>query len=565
MNRSPYGIQNAKRLSGIGVLGVGFVAEFEATQFRDDLMSASLPRRPLAAVDLGSNSFRLLLAEIDPSSAGPQLRILDQIKEPVRLGAGLDRQFELSEEARQRALLALGRFAERLEGLTLEAFRAVATNTFRVASNIGPFLKEASAVLGHPIEVVAGREEARLIYVGAAHSLPLDHQLRLVVDIGGGSTECIIGIDDEPRRRESLQIGCVALTQQFFGSGRLTRAAMRKARLHCGEQLAAHVRSFQRLGWQYAVGTSGTAKALLALVGANWGHTAITREGLSKLEDLCVDAGHVDALAHLPGLRLDRQPVIAGGLAAMQAVFDEFGIAEMGYCDSALREGILYDLLGRESGSDQREITISHLVERYRMDDHHGRQVAEQACTLLKDLRSSRQAVDGTSADADVETPDSLVWAARIREIGSFIAHDNAHRHGAYIVANADLPGFSAMEQQELALFVLGQSGSLKKVKALEPSMEQWEQILCLRLAVILQRRRDGRQTPVGIRALPGPIEAGWIISLPVEWAEQHPLTDQSLRQEIEEWGRVEVFRDVSYVLLGDGMSAGGQEIGERD
>ena len=210
-------------------------------------MSDSLPRRPLAAVDLGSNSFRLLLAEIDQSSAGPQLRILDQIKEAVRLGAGLDREFQLSEEARQRALQALGRFAERLEGLELEAFRAVATNTFRVAHNIGAFLKEASAVLGRPIEVVAGREEARLIYLGAAHSLPRDHQLRLVVDIGGGSTECIIGVDEQPRRRESLQIGCVALTQQFFSSGKITKAAMRKARLHCGEQLAAHVHGFKRL------------------------------------------------------------------------------------------------------------------------------------------------------------------------------------------------------------------------------------------------------------------------------------------------------------------------------
>ena len=535
-------------------------------------MSDSLPRRPLAAVDLGSNSFRLLLAEIDQSSAGPQLRILDQIKEAVRLGAGLDRQFELSEEARQRALQALGRFAERLEGLELEAFRAVATNTFRVAHNIGSFLKEASAVLGHPIEVVAGREEARLIYLGAAHSLPLDHQLRLVVDIGGGSTECIIGVDEQPRRRESLQIGCVALTQQFFSSGKITWAAMRKARLHCGEQLAAHVHGFKRLGWQYAVGTSGTAKALLALVNANFGHTAITREGLSLLEDLCVAAGHVDALVDLPGLRIDRQPVIAGGLAAMQSVFDEFGIEAMGYCDSALREGILYDLLGRESGSDQREITISHLVERYRMDDLHGRQVAEVACRLLRELKGSRQdgaaqntgqagsdpAFPGQGAAAPGSgqgnlsgcKPESLVWAARIREIGSFIAHDNAHRHGAYIVANADLPGFSAMEQQELSMFVLAQSGGLKKVRALEPTMAQWQQILCLRLAVILQRRRDGRETPITIRALPGGPEAGWVIALPAAWAEQHPLTDQSLRQEIEEWGRVGVFRDVSYVLL---------------
>ena len=290
----------------------------------------------------------------------------------------------------------------------------------------------------------------------------------------------------------------MALTQQFFSSGKITKAAMRKARLHCGEQLAAHVHGFKRLGWQYAVGTSGTAKALLALVNANFGHTAITREGLSLLEDLCVAAGHVDALADLPGLRADRQPVIAGGLAAMQSVFDEFGIEAMGYCDSALREGILYDLLGRELGADQREITISHLVERYRMDDQHGRQVADVACQLLRELKASRQ--DGAAPDAgqavvaqagsDVVSagqgagvpgygrptpsgckPESLIWAARIREIGSFIAHDNAHRHGAYILANADLPGFSAMEQQELSLFVLAQSGGLKKVRALEPTM----------------------------------------------------------------------------------------------
>ena len=571
-------------------------------------MSASLPRRPLAAVDLGSNSFRLLLAEIDQSSAGPQLRILDQIKESVRLGAGLDKHFDLSDEARQRALQALGRFAERLEGLELEGFRAVATNTFRVAHNIGPFLKEASAVLGHPIEVVAGREEARLIYLGAAHGLPLDHQLRLVIDIGGGSTECIIGIDDQPKRRESLQIGCVSLTQQFFSSGKISRAILRKARLHCGERLAEHVHAFRRLGWQYVVGTSGTAKALLALVNANFGHTAITREGLEQLEQLCLSAGHVDALADLPGLRADRQPVIVGGLAAMQAVFDEFGIEAMGYCDSALREGILYDLLGRESGSDQREITISHLVERYRMDDSHGRQVAEVACALLAELKGSRTQVNvqlatevsetgksdekaavaairaGTAADdtgasqagagdatglaaaADAAASgglvdmggrplpcdaESLIWAARIREIGSFIAHDNAHRHGAYILANADLPGFSAMEQQELSMLVLGQSGKLKKVLAMEPTMAQWQMVLCLRLAVILQRRRDGRQTPITIRALPGGPEAGWVISLPAEWAEQHPLTDQSLRDEIQEWGRVGVFRDVSYVLVG--------------
>ncbi|MDO4905470.1 MAG: Ppx/GppA phosphatase family protein [Lautropia sp.] len=507
-------------------------------------MSDPAVRRPLAAIDLGSNSFRLLIAEIDDSSAGPQLRILDQIKETVRLGAGLDQNFELSEEAQQRALQALGRFAERLDGLKLESFRAVATNTFRVARNAGSFLVQARAVLGRTIEVVAGREEARLIYVGAAHSLPRDGKRRLVVDIGGGSTECILGIDERAQRRESLQIGSVALTQQFFGQGKVTRGLMRRARLHCGERLASHVRAFQSMGWEYAVGTSGTAKALWQILEATLGHAEITRAGLAELEDRCVAAGHVNQL-DLPGLKADRRPVIAGGLAAMQAIFDEFGIESMSYCEGALREGILYDLLGRESGSDQREITISHLVERYRMDDAHGRRVAEVACSLLRDLTGSKIKC-GESREAD-----SMTWAARIREIGSFIAHDNAHKHGAYILANADLPGFSALEQQELALFVLAQSGGLKKVRLQNPTIGQWQRILCLRIAVILQRRRDGRQTPIVLRSLPGDPHQGWVLALPAEWAEQHPLTDQSLRDEIEEWQRIDAFKEVSYVLIG--------------
>lgn len=513
-----------------------------------DPMSVPAVRRPLAAIDLGSNSFRLLIAEIDQSSAGPQLRILDQIKETVRLGAGLDHNFELSEEAQQRALQALGRFAERLHGLKLESFRAVATNTFRVARNIDGFLKEASGVLGRAIEVVAGREEARLIYVGAAHSLPRDGQRRLVVDIGGGSTECIIGVNESIKRRESLQIGAVALTQQFFSQGRITRGAMRRARLHCGEQLAAQVHGFQRVGWEYAIGTSGTAKALEQIIQAELGLDRITREGMAALEQRCLAAGHVDSL-ELAGLKADRRPVIAGGLAAMQAIFDEFGIESMRYCEAALREGILYDLLGRESGTDQREITISHLVERYRMDDKHGRRVAEVACELLAEITASpRQAKAAASRQAE-----SLAWAARIREIGSFIAHDNAHKHGAYIVANADLPGFSALEQQELSLFVLGQSGGLKKLRQYNPSIGQWHKILCLRIAVILQRRRDGRQTPISLRALPGDAVQGWELAIPAAWASQHPLTNQSLQDEVEEWRRVDVFKTVSYVLTGAG------------
>lgn len=499
-------------------------------------------RRQLASVDLGSNSFRLLIVEVHESSAGQQIRLIDQIKDTVRLGAGLDQHRELSAQAQQRALQTLERFSERLRGFEVDTVRAIATNTFRVARNSAGFLREASAALGYPIEVIAGREEARLIYIGASHALPLDHQMRLIVDIGGGSTECIVGADHEPLRRESFQVGSVSLTQSFFADGRITRGALRKAQLHCGELLAGQVRAFQRLGWTYAVGTSGTAKSLWQVGQAEFGHDTITRESLAKIETMALRAGSADAL-RAQGLKPERQAVFCAGLAVMQAFFEEFQIESMSYCDSALREGILYDLLGRASGADRREITISHLVERYRMDDTHGRQVAAVACEILGGL------VDGLP---DAHFLQMLAWAARIREIGSFIAHADAHKHGGYIVANADLPGFSSSEQRLLALLVLGQTGGLRKLKSQEPTADEWLLILCLRIAVILQRRRDGRPTPIQVQPAIGGRDGrdgGISISLPGQWAGQHPLTNQSLQKEAAEWTAGAMIGEVGYTL----------------
>jgi len=503
-------------------------------------MPSSPARRQLASVDLGSNSFRLLIVEVDESSAGQQMRLLDEIKEGVRLGAGLDQHRELSLVARQRALEALRRFSERLRGLEADSVRAVATNTVRVARNGEAFLREAGKALGYPIEVIAGREEARLIYLGAAHSLPQDHQLRLIVDIGGGSTECIIGADHEPKRRESFQMGCVALTQDFFADGRITRGAFRKARLQCGEMLAAQVQTFRGLGWRYAVGTSGTAKALWQVGAAEFGHQQITRESLAQMEAMALQAGSASAL-QAQGLKPERQAVFCGGLAAMQAIFEEFKIESMAYCEWALREGILYDLLGRASGTDRREITISHLVERYRMYAPHGRHVADAAGELLTTLHA------GTPDPHRLQT---LMWAARIAEIGSFIAHADAHKHGAYIVANADLPGFSGTDQRLLSFLVLGQSGGLRKMRSYEPSNADWLLLVCLRIAVILQRRRDGRATPIRIIPASSGPAAGWRIELPQQWAAEHPLTDQSLQKEVEQWRESGVFKQTAYTLV---------------
>ncbi len=504
-----------------------------------DALPPPAGRHQLASVDLGSNSFRLLIVEVHDSSAGQQMQLLDQIKETVRLGAGLDHHRDLSQEAQQRGLAALGRFSERLQGFELDRVRAVATNTVRVARNSAGFLRDASAALGYPIEVIAGREEARLIYLGAAHSLPKDNKLRMIVDIGGGSTECIIGADHVPKRRESLQMGCVALTQQFFADGRITKDAFRKARLHCGELLAAHVQGFRRAGWDYAIGTSGTAKSLWQVGAAEFGHQQITRESMAALEAMALRAGKASAL-QARGLKPERQAVFCAGLAIMQAVFEEFQLESMAYCDSALREGILYDLLGRASGADRREITISHLVERYRMDDAHGRQVAAVAGELLSGLYGGKP---------DPHFLQMLRWAARIREIGSFIAHADAHKHGGYIVAHADLPGFSNSDQRLLSLLVLGQSGGLRKLRSNELRPEEWVLILCLRIAVILQRRRDGRATPIHLRPAPAGPEGGWEIELEAQWAAQHPLTNQSLHNEVGQWRDHGVFGQVDIKL----------------
>lgn len=499
-------------------------------------------QRLIAAVDLGSNSFRLVIAATEEGSAELAPRIIDQIKETVRIGSGLDKRQELSQSAQQRAIEALSRFAERLRGFDGDRVRAVATNTFRVARNAADFLERASRTLGYPIEVIAGREEARLIYLGASRALPVDGKRRMVVDIGGGSTECIIGVDAEPLRRESLQMGCVSITREFFADGRVTRHAMRAARIHCAERIAAEVRAFRRLGWEYAVGTSGTAKSLAAISAAMQGSPQLTAASLAGIENALLAAGTLESL-ELPGLKPDRRGVIAGGLAVMQALFEEFRIESLAFCESALREGLLHDLLGRDTGADRREATIDHWVERYRLDRQHGNEVADVADDLYRQLEGDK---------VDDHRRRLLRWAARIREVGASIAHADAHKHGAYIIANADLPGFAGDEQKLLSLLVLGQSGGLRKLQsqALPPGF--WSMILALRLAVILQRRRDGRPTPIRLQPVkPGMTAAGgWKIELPSAWVEQHPLTDQTLQAEARDWRESGPVRVATYRVV---------------
>jgi exopolyphosphatase/guanosine-5'-triphosphate,3'-diphosphate pyrophosphatase len=479
----------------------------------------------LAAVDLGSNSFRLIVGRVESTPVGDQIRPVDQLKETVRLAAGLGEAGTLSQAAQDRAVAALQRFGERLRAFRPGTVRAVATNTFRVARDALAFLERAQDALGFPIEVIAGREEARLIYLGAAHALPADGRRRLVIDIGGGSTESIVGTDYRSELLESLPVGCVSLSQRFFPDGVIDRAALDAAILACRDTLAPLSARYRGAGWRDAIGTSGTAKALWQLMQANFGETRITADGLAALASAAVRAGHVDRL-RLEGLKIDRRPVLPGGLAMMSAVFEEFGIDSMDYCDGALREGVLYDLLGRSTGADMREVTVAQLIRRHGLDADHGGAVAQLATALYRD--ASRAPEERAS-----DTARLLAWAAKLRETGLSIAHSDFHKHGSYILGHCDMPGFSEEEQRRIAALVLGQTGGLTKLRTLIAEPDDWLAVLALRLSVIFHRRRDGQIPPwIKLRVKP----AGARIELPASWAAEHPLTDQSLHLECAEW-----------------------------
>jgi exopolyphosphatase / guanosine-5'-triphosphate,3'-diphosphate pyrophosphatase len=493
-------------------------------------------RNQLAAVDLGSNSFRLVIGQVETSPLGEQVRPVDELKETVRIAAGLGAGRQLSQEAQDRAIAALQRFNERLRSFRQDEVRAVATNTFRVARNSQAFLVAAEKALGFPIEVIAGREEARLIYLGAAHALPADGRRRLVVDIGGGSTECIVGTDYAAELLESVSVGSVSVSQRFFRDGAIERAAFDEARLFCREALEPLSRLYREAGWLDAVGTSGTAKALWQLARANFGEFDLSRNALERLEAALLRAGHVDRV-RLEGLKADRRPVLAGGLALMAAVFDEFAISGMRYCDGALREGVLYDLLGRASGADMREVTVARMVRRYGVDAGHGRDVAELARSLLRG--AARIGEDALEPEVRL-----LGWAAQLREIGMSIAHEGFHKHGSYILDHCDLPGFSQHEQARLAAIVLGQVGGLSKLKTARIGESDWLPVMCLRLAVIFHRRRDGQIPPWIKLKMKGSTAR---LEVPADWVAEHPLTDHSLRLEAQEWQRAGAFATLAY------------------
>jgi len=483
----------------------------------------------LAAVDLGSNSFHLQIGRVVDGQIYP----LDVLREVVRIGAGLTADKRIDRATQARALEALRRFSERLKGFPRQAVRAVGTNTLRVAKNAPGFLREAREALGFPIEVIAGREEARLIYLGVAHALPPVQYKRLVMDIGGGSTEFIIGTGLEPELTESLYMGCVSYSLRYFAEGRIDKGRMKAAELAARQELAAMVRPYRALGWQEAIGSSGTARSIESILVAN-GLTeeGLTQDGLDRLRSLLIKQGSADP-GKIAGLRSSRAPVLPGGLAIMVAAFDELDIETMRVSEGALRHGVLYDLLGRVRHHDMREATVAQFMRRYQLDAAQAERVRKLALAIYDALVAGRR--DEVTREDD---PDRLMldWAARLAEIGLSIAHAAYHKHSAYVLSNADMPGFSRMEQQRLARIVLAHRGKLAKIQDTGLDGSDWWLLFALRLAsTILRRRTDLKLPLLRVAADAG----GFQLELPQAWLEDNPLTADALDSESQQWKAV--------------------------
>jgi exopolyphosphatase/guanosine-5'-triphosphate,3'-diphosphate pyrophosphatase len=387
-------------------------------------------------------------------------------------------------------------------------------------------------VLGFPIEIIAGREEARLIYIGAVHSLPASDQQRLVFDIGGGSTEFIIGKGMKPLRLESLFMGCVSYSLRYFPGGLVDRRRLRDAQMAAAKEVSLIAHVYQQTGWGEAIGSSGTARAIADILELNAlnprGATGITRSGLDKLCTLMLRHKFVDALP-LQGVKSDRIPVLPGGIAIMSAIMDTLGIQQVHYADGALRLGVLYDLLGRFHHHDMRTATVKHFQRRYQVESGQAERVSDTASAIFTGLLGLKlRAADDPERDLQF-----VRWAASLYEVGLSIAHSGYHKHGAYILGYADMPGFSKMDQARLALLVLCHRGKLNKVAGLEPADIVWRQILALRLSTILHRsRREG-----GVPDLHATETVnGFTIQIPATWLDDNPMTMAALRDETAIW-----------------------------
>ncbi|HID01694.1 MAG TPA: exopolyphosphatase [Desulfobacterales bacterium] len=475
-----------------------------------------------AAIDLGSNSFHMIIAR----QIHGQMQIIDKHKEMVRLRAGLDAKGQLTPKAFQTGIQCLKRFGQLIANLPAQNVRAVGTNTLRNAKNSPDFLKAARKALGHEIQIIAGQEEARLIYLGVAHGLPQSNDQRLVMDIGGGSTEYIIGQHFQYQHLTSTEMGCVSISQTFFPDGTLTEKQFQKAIKACRQILLPHKNRLKKLGWDIAYGASGTIKSVGAILKENgWGEQ-ITPEGLQHLQTNLTKAGHIQKI-NLPGFKDERRPVLAGGLAILIATFQELKIKQMHISNNALREGLIFDTLGRLLNEDVRENSVNSMQNWMKIDKEQAKHVAQTAHKLYIQAHNIWKL-----HNPDYNYTKLLQWAADLHEIGMAISYKRYRHHSAYIIGSADMPGFSQQETQILAAMLLNHRGKIHTdaYQNLPDPHHQKIPLLTvlLRLAVRIHRGRDYEQ--------PDPILHIETQKLHLEfkdhWLDKHPLTAMDLKIE---------------------------------
>jgi len=479
----------------------------------------------LAAIDLGSNSFHMIVGRQESG----QIIIIDKLREMVRLASGLDDENRIDPEVMQKALDCLARFGERIRHLHADVVRIVGTNTLRKAKNSREFMRKAEALLGHPIEIISGIEEARLIYAGVSHNVDKDNGHRLVTDIGGGSTEIIIGERFKPLLMESLYMGCVNMSKMFFADGNITLKRVKKAHIHAMMKLEPHIEPYSELGWQDSIGASGTARSIEKIsIAQGWTDNGISIEALDNIIEHFLLAGQIEDI-DLQGLKAERKAVIVGGVIVMRAIFIALKIKHMIISDGALREGILYDLIGRAENNDARTESIELFANRFVLDLKHAERVQAMAQQLFTQVKKCWFAKNANEAEK------YLQWAATLHEIGLCIAHSQYHHHGYYMTLNADLMGFSKQDQNLLALLIKMQRRSLDMSQfddfSEKNSLMAQRLLILLRLAVLLNRSRS-LQAP-GLTRIRIDNKSIQLV-FQDNWLEQHPLSCSDLELEAE-------------------------------
>lgn len=482
----------------------------------------------MAAIDMGSNSFHMVIARLENGEVRP----VQKLAEKVMLAAGLDDNNMLDEAAFARGLDCLRRFAQCIPAVDSRWVRCVGTNSLREARNGEAFLRQARQILRCPVEVVAGREEARLIYLGVAHTLADDGGKRLVFDIGGGSTEFIIGKRFEPLLTESLHMGCVSYRDRFFANGKISEQGFKKAVMTARTELAAIESSYRKKGWDNVVGASGSVKAIEgALQDNGWFKDAIDLPGLHKLRDRLLTFNSLDAI-DIPGIKADRRHILPSGLAILIAIFEQLGIKTAHYSDGAMREGILYDLLGRHVHEDVRERSILAMMNRYSVDTAQAERVLQSALKAFNQVKKDW--------DLGEYCREWLRWSALSHEIGMAVSHSGFHKHGAYLLTHSDLPGFTRQDQKVMAVLVGNHRRKLKESdwQELPPHLQEKvkQLVLVLRLSVLFHRARREDLIPDFRMAVDGKSAR---LRFSAKWLEEHPLLQAELQEEQDVWKKI--------------------------